>query len=144
MLFGPVITARLERQWPIKAEEQQDYYARTDTASLYFAPDYDLSPPGPGNIATGNAIYLLFLCRKPELKNSNARSAKTRVFSLVLRRVDEGQGGSSSQYRLEGDVVEVPGDSTYKRIGIYIDALESTNSKRYIEENGVECIVKLI
>ncbi|KAK5636933.1 hypothetical protein RRF57_012645 [Xylaria bambusicola] len=71
--------------------------------------------------------------------------AKTRVFSLVLRRVDEGQGGSSSsQHRLESDVVEEAGDGTYERIEIYIDALESTDSKDYVEENGVECVVKLI
>ncbi|KAI1369348.1 heterokaryon incompatibility protein-domain-containing protein [Xylaria arbuscula] len=139
VLFGPVMAARL-----VKAEEQQDYYAQTDTTLLYFRPDYNISAPGPGNVPAGSAIYLLFLCREPELKNPNARGAKTRVFSLVLRRVDEGQGGSSSQYRPEGDIVEVPGDGTYERIGIYIDALERTDSKGYVEENGVDSVVKLI
>jgi hypothetical protein len=151
-LFGPVIAACLE--WPTEAEEErQYYYARHDTTLLRFAPDYDLSAPGLGNVPVGSAVYLLFLCREPELKNSNGRSARTRVFSLVLRRVDEGKGGSnssrsssssSSQHQLDSEVLEVPGDGTYERIGIYIDTLGSADSEDYVEENGVECVVELI
>jgi hypothetical protein len=150
VLFGPVIAACLE--WPTDAEEErQYYYAGNDTALIRFAPDYDLSAPGPGNVAVGSAVYLLFLCREPELKKSNVRSAKTKVFALVLRRVDESIRGnsnisssSSSQRTLGSDVVEVPGDGTYERIGIYIDALEGVDSEHHIEENGVDCVVKLI
>jgi hypothetical protein len=150
VLFGPVIAACLE--WPTDAEEErQYYYAGNDTALIRFAPDYDLSAPGPGNVPVGSAVYLLFLCREPELKKSNVRSAKTKVFALVLRRVDESVRGSSNisssssgQHRLGSDVLEVPGDGTYERIGIYIDALEGADSEHYIEENGVDCVVKLI
>lgn len=151
VLSGPVIAASLSA--PTEGESgQKYYYARHGRELICFVPDYDLSAPGPGNVPVGSAIYLLFLCREPEL-NYSAISAetkvfsagtKTQVFSLVLRQVDEGKGGSSSQHRLGSDVSGPPEDCTYERIGIDTDSLDSADSRYYVEENGVERIVKLI
>ncbi|GAP89888.1 putative het domain-containing protein [Rosellinia necatrix] len=144
VLLGPLIEACL--QWPAKAEEeQQGYGAVHGTTLIYFISDYDLSAPGPGNVPVGSAVYFLFLCREPELKNPDRASAKPRSFSLVLRRVDEGeQGSSSSQHQLGSKVIEELGGGTYERIGIYVNKPESNSRKSYVEENGVECVVKLI
>lgn len=145
VLFGPVIAATLE--WPTQAEARgRFYYADHDAASLCFAPDYDLSAPGPGHVPVGSAIYLLFLCREPELKSHNERSAKTRVFSLVLRRVDEKERRNdiNSKHRFDKCIVQTPEDGTYERIGIFMDAVENAGGADYVEENGTDCAVQLV
>ncbi len=146
VLFGPMLSARLEAE-PDESN-RPCYYAQHDTAQLAFTPDYDLAAPGPGNVPVGGVVYLLFVSREPELKGSHQVDAKTRVFSLVLRRVDEENGrrnsSSSSQQRLDSAVANLPEDGTYERIGLHCSELESGKPRDYVEENGVECAVKLI
>lgn len=70
------------------------------------------------------------------MKRPKGADAKRRVFSLVLRRVDESDG--------RDNLVEVPGDGTYERIGMVLESLASPDDKGYVEENGLDCVVKLL
>ncbi len=150
VLLGPVLQARLEME--ADDNNRRCYHMQHDTARLAFTPDYDLAAPGPGNVPAGSVVYLLFLCREPDLKDSRGKSAKTRVFSLVLRRVDEEEGarsrssssGGSNQYRVDSEAADLPKDGTYERIGLYFSELENGQTRDYVEKNGAECVVKLI
>jgi hypothetical protein len=135
VLFGPMLAARLE--WPTEPnEERHFYYAKHDTKTIMFKADYDLMASGPSNVSLGSTVYVLYLCREPEMKRPKGADAKTRVFSLVLRRVDESDG--------RDNLVKVPGDGTYERIGMVLESLPSPDEKGYVEENGLECVVKLL
>ncbi|KAF4785035.1 hypothetical protein HER10_EVM0001993 [Colletotrichum scovillei] len=91
VLFGPMITARLECEGESKvAAPQRTYFALHGSTLFEIAPDYNFWAPGKGCVPLGSTIYLLHLCREPELRNKNGIGHKkmpTKVFSLVLRQV---------------------------------------------------------
>ena len=142
VLFGPVLAVHLE------AEDGDDglrvYYLQHNATRLASLPDYDLAAPGPSNVPAGSVVYLLFLCREPELKGDTGGGTKTKAFSLVLRRVDGEEESRRSQPRLDGDVAVLPEDGTYERIGLHSCELEEQSVRDYVEENGIECAMKLI
>ncbi|KXH25684.1 hypothetical protein CSAL01_03657 [Colletotrichum salicis] len=153
-LFGPMITARLE----CDEEEENNgllrtFYALHGSTMFEIAPDYDFQAPGKDCVPLGSTIYLLHLCREPELRNKNGTGYKkmpTKVFSLVLRKVADGEGthadsGPSSKGKVKSDDSSMgPNDGTYERIGILILASDEDGMEDYVVENGRDCVVKLI
>ncbi|KAL2875632.1 hypothetical protein SGCOL_009093 [Colletotrichum sp. CLE4] len=155
-LSGPMITARLECD---EEEENNDllrtYYAFHGSTMFEIAPDYDFRAPGKDCVPLGSTIYLLHLCREPELRNKNGTGYKkmpTKVFSLVLRKVADGEGthaDSGPSSKLEGNLKSDessmgPNDGTYERIGILILTSDEDGMEDYVVENGRDCVVKLI
>jgi hypothetical protein len=142
VLFSPVLAVRLE------AEDGDDglrvYYVQHNAKRLEFVPDYDLAAPGSSNVPAGSMVYLLFLCREPELKGGPGGGTNPQAFSLVLRRVDGEAASRRSQPRLDSDVAVLPEDGTYERIGLHSSELEMKKVRDYVEENGIECAMKLI
>ncbi|KAK1622821.1 heterokaryon incompatibility protein-domain-containing protein [Colletotrichum phormii] len=153
-LFGPMITARLE----CDEEEESNglhrtYYAFHGSTMFEIAPDYDFRAPGKDCVPLGSTIYLLHLCREPELRNKNGTGYKkmpTKVFSLVLRKVADGEGTHadscpSSKGKVKNDdSSKGPNYGTYERIGILILASDEDGMEDYVVENGRDCVVKLI
>lgn len=154
VLFGPMITARLECDEEREVGAPiQTYFALHGSTLFEIAPDYNFWAPGKSCVPLGSTIYLLHLCREPKLRNKNGIGYKkmpTKVFSLVLRKVDEdgdtfAVSGPSKKGKKTGDHSSVnSGDGTYERIGILILACDDDGTEDYVVENGRDCVVKLI
>ncbi|KAK7442848.1 hypothetical protein Landi51_09396 [Colletotrichum acutatum] len=154
VLFGPMITARLECDGESKADAPvQTYFALHGSTLCEIAPDYNFWAPGKDRVPLGSTIYLLHLCREPELRNKNGIGYKkmpTKVFSLVLRKVDKDEdtfavSGSSKKGKTNDDRSSLSsGDGTYERIGILILACDDDGTEDYVVQNGRDCVVKLV
>ncbi|KAI3535880.1 hypothetical protein CABS01_00794 [Colletotrichum abscissum] len=153
-LSGPMITACLENDEEGEIDAPiPTYFALHGSTLLEIAPDYNFWAPGKDYVPLGSTIYLLHLCREPELRNKNGIGTKkmpTKVFSLVLRKVDDDGdtftvSGHSKTGNTKGDRSSVHSDhGTYERIGILILACDDDRTEDYVVENGRDSVVKLI
>ncbi|KAK1708530.1 heterokaryon incompatibility protein-domain-containing protein [Colletotrichum lupini] len=153
-LSGPMITARLENDEEGEIDAPiSTYFALHGSTLLEIAPDYNFWAPGKHYVPLGSTIYLLHLCREPELRNKNGIGTKkmpTKAFSLVLRKVDDDGdtftvSGHSKKGNPKGDRSSVHSDhGTYERIGILILACDDDRTEDYVVENGGGGVVKLI